>query len=142
MQSSGKTLNSAFWRGCEERLKAGETFTLLKGVVDYAVRTLTPGGLTVRATDPKTISFVREGREILTVNIGRSRLRIYVHPAAGAQFDPHSQFDVEKFRFWDSSYHKASGMYRAMSVWGSSTRDLPGIKGIIDCLARQTDVAR
>jgi hypothetical protein len=113
-------------------LSSEEAFILLKGVINYAVCSLEPGGLTIRATDPKTVSFIREGREILTINVGLSRLRIYVHPAAGAHFEPGSQFEVEKFRFWDSSYQKSSGTYRGMSAWGSGSQDLPGIKRIID----------
>jgi hypothetical protein len=90
----------------------------------------------IKTEDGKTISFFSEEREFLTINVTRKDLRIYIHPKAGAYFDPKAKFNVERFRFWDGSYHKKSGKYRAVSVWISQRKYLPGVEHIIDIIPK------
>lgn len=78
------------------------------------------------------LSFFSGGKEFLTVNVCLRNLRIYVHPSAGAAFDPDADFDVERFRFWDSSYRKTAGKYVGMTVWVSEKKHLPAFKEIIN----------
>lgn len=69
-------------------------------------------------------------------------LRIYIHLAAKAIFDPKMSFKVERFRFWDGSYQKSTGKYRAMSFWTSDIRYLAGARKISGCIPRAREPAR
>lgn len=83
------------------------------------------------------LSFFSGGKEFLTVGVCLRNLRIYVHPAAGAFFDPGASFDVEKFRLWDSSYRKTTGMYVGMTVWVSEAEHLPAFKEIVKLIPKK-----
>jgi hypothetical protein len=131
-RSLKEMVSEQVWQQCTLRLKMPETDEVLHQLFDYVVKALAKRIEEIRTDDGKAISFFTEGREFLTINVTRKDLRIYIHPKAGAHFDPKAKFDVEKFRFWDTSYHKASGKYRAMSVWISQKKYLPGVKEIID----------
>ncbi|KPL01308.1 MAG: hypothetical protein AMJ91_00030 [candidate division Zixibacteria bacterium SM23_73_3] len=124
------------WQRCLSRLKKQETVEVLHKLFDYIVDILADRISQIKTADSRSISFFSEGREFLTINVTRKDLRIYIHPKAKAFFDPKVKFDVERFRFWDGSYHKASGKYRAMSVWISEKKDLPGVKKIIACIPK------
>lgn len=78
------------------------------------------------------LSFFSARKEFLTVNVCLRNLRVYVHPPAAAAFDPDVEFDVEKFRFWDSSYRKTTGKYVGMTAWVSGAEHLPAFKEIVD----------
>jgi len=85
------------------------------------------------------IAFFAEGREILLINVGIKFLRIYVHPTAGAAFDPEDDFAVERFRFWDSAYRKTTGKYVGMTFWISEAAHLEGMKQVIDRIPQNTE---
>jgi hypothetical protein len=131
-----KMVSRKVWQQCSSRLKKEETVEVLHKLFDCIVDILADRINEIRTDDGKTISFFCEGREILTINVTRKDLRIYIHPTAKAFLDPKAKFDVEKFRFWEGSYHKASGKNRAMSVWISERKYLPGVKEIIDCIPK------
>jgi len=124
-------VGEAFWRESSERLPSAEAAGALRELFDHVVDVLGARIDDVKVEDGKALSFYSAGREFLTVNVGRKNLRVYVHPAAGAFFEPDETFAVEKFRFWDGSYHKTSGKYRAISFWISSPDHVRGAKAII-----------
>jgi hypothetical protein len=105
---------------------------LLREVCDYVVNALPERVDKVEERGKgEGLSFFSGGKEFLTVNVCLRNLRVYVHPPAGAAFDPDADFDVEKFRFWDSSYRKTTGKYVGMTAWVSEERQLPAFKEII-----------
>lgn len=112
-KSLKELVSKEVWQQCSARLKKGETVEILHNLFDYIVDTLKERVDDIRTDDGKAISFFSKGREILTINVTRKDLRIYIHPPARAFFDPKAKFRVEKFRFWEGSYHKASGKNRA-----------------------------
>lgn len=124
-------VDEKFWQRCSARLKKEEAIEVLHELFDWIVNTLSPRIDDIRTDDDRAISFFSKGREILTINLTRKDLRIYIHPSARAFFNPKTKFRVEKFRFWEGSYHKASGKNRAMSVWVSEKKYLSGVKEII-----------
>jgi hypothetical protein len=126
-----RLVSEAFWRESGERLPSAEAAEVLRELVAYVVE-----GWARRVDEVKTVGgegviFLSRGRPFLTVNVGRKNLRVYVHPPAGALFEPEATFDVEKFRFWEGSYQKKAGKYRAMSFWVSEPKHLPGAREII-----------
>jgi hypothetical protein len=137
-QSLKQMVSEKVWQECTLRLKMPETDEVLHQLFDHVVKALAKRIEEIRTDDGKAISFFTEGREFLTINVTRKDLRIYIHPKAGASFDSKAKFEVEKFRFWDTSYHKASGKYRAMSVWISQKKHLPRVKEIIDFVPKTT----
>ncbi len=112
-----KMVSKEVWQQCSSRLKNEGTIEVLYKLFDHIVDILADRIGEIKTDDGKSISFFSEGREILTINVTRKDLRIYLHPQAKAFFDPEAKFDVEKFRFWEGSFHKTSGKNRAMSVW-------------------------
>jgi len=130
-KSLKELVSEEVWQQCSARLKKEETVEILHNLFDHIVDTLKERVDDIRTDDGKAISFFSKGREILTINVTRKDLRIYIHPPARAFFDPKAKFRVEKFRFWEGSYHKASSKNRAMSVWTSEKKYLPGVKEII-----------
>ena len=110
------------WQQCSLRIKKEETVEVLRSLFDYVVDVLADRIREIKTDDGKSISFLSEGGEILTINVGRKNLRIYIHPKAGAFFDRKAKFEAEEFRFWEISYHKASQKQRAMSVWISEKK--------------------
>jgi hypothetical protein len=127
------------WRSCAARLKNTAALASLHRLFDLVVETLAGRLDEIKIEEDRTISFISAGREIVTINVTRKDLRIYIHPAAKCLFDPKMSFKVERFRFWDGSYQKSTGRYRAMSFWISDARYLPGARKIIGCIpgARQ-----
>jgi hypothetical protein len=124
------------WQQFRSRLKAEDAMRVLRQLFDHVTKVLVDRIDEIKADDGRAISFFCEKREFLTINVTRKDLRVYVHPKAGAYFDPKAKFGVEKFRFWDTSYHKASGKYRALSFWISEKKYLSAAKKIIDALPR------
>ena len=136
IKSLKELVDEEVWEECSERLKSEETVAVLHELFEYIVNTLSTRIDDIRTEDGKSISFFSKSREILTINVTRKNLRIYIHPLALVFFDPNVKFAVEEFRFWEGSYRKASGKYRAMSVWISEKKFLPGIKEIINQIPR------
>ena len=125
-------VNNEFWQESTSRLQSAETVEVLRELFDYAVDSLAPRMDDIKAEDGRALSFFSSGREILTINVTRKDLRIYIHPPAGAFFDPNEYFGVERFSLWKGSFQKKSGKYRAMSVWISEKRYMPAVKALID----------
>lgn len=124
-------VGEAFWRESAERLSSAEATAALCELFDHVVDILGPRIDDVKVEDGKALSFYSAGREFLTFNVTRRGLRVYVHPPAGALFEPEATFAVEKFRFWEASFQKKSGKYRALSFWISKREHLPGARDII-----------
>jgi hypothetical protein len=135
-ESLRKKVGKETWQQCSLRLKKEETFEVLRSLFDYIADILADRISDVKTEDGKTISFFSDGGEFLTINVTRKDLRIYIHPKAKAFFDPQAKFAVERFRFWDGSFQKATGKYRGMSVWISEKKYLPAVKKIVDFISR------
>lgn len=135
-------VNEEVWQQCFVRLKEKEALGVLHELFDYIVDTLARRIDDIKTDDGRAISFFSKGREILTINVTRKDLRIYIHPPARAFFDPKAKFSLERFRFWEGSYQKASGRYRAMSVWVSQKKYLPGAREIINYIPKTTEEVR
>ncbi len=130
-RSLKRAMGAEFWRESSARLPTEEAAEVLRELVAYVVE-----GWARRVDEVKTVGgegviFLSRGRPFLTVNVGRKNLRVYVHPPAGALFEPKATFDVEKFRFWEGSYRKTSGKHNALSFWISKPEHLPGARDII-----------
>ncbi len=135
-ESLRKKVSKDVWKQCSLRLKEEETFEVLRSLFDYIADILADRISDIKTEEGKSISFFSEEREFLTINVTRKDLRIYIHPKAKAYFDPQAKFVVERFRFWDGSFHKATGKYRGMSVWISEKKYMPAVKKIIDFISR------
>ena len=138
MKSLKKQISEEIWKQCFAKLGKKETVEVLRGLFDHVVDTLEKRIDDIKTDNGKAISFFSNKREILTINITRKDLRIYIHPPAKALFEPKAKFNVEKFRFWEGSYHKKSDKYKAMSVWISEGRYLSGVKEILDYIPKNT----
>jgi hypothetical protein len=130
-RSLKRAVGAEFWRESSTRLPSGEAAEVLRELVAYVVE-----GWARRVDEVKTVGgegviFLSQGRPFLTVNVGRKNLRVYVHPPAGALFEPEATFDVEKFRFWEGSYRKTTAKHNALSFWISKREHLPGAWEII-----------
>jgi hypothetical protein len=124
-------VGEAFWRESAERLPSAEAAAALRELFDHVADVLEARIDDVKVDDGKALSFYSGGREFLTFNVTRDGLRVYVHPPAGVFFEPEATFAVEKFRFWEGSYQKRTGKYRALSFWISTPEHLPGARDII-----------
>jgi hypothetical protein len=130
-RSLNRAIGAEFWRESSARLPSEEAAEVLRELVAHVV-----DGWARRVDEVKTIGgegviFLSRGRPFLTVNVGRKNLRVYVHPPAGALFEPKTTFDVEKFRFWEGSYRKTSAKHNALSFWISSREHLRDAEKII-----------
>jgi len=119
------------WKQISTKLKEAEALTVLREVVNY-----TTERLKLRIDEVKSsrdvVAFFSKGKELLTINVARTNLRIYFQPSSGALFSKDEKFAVEKVSIWETSFHKASGKYRAMTAWVSKEEHLTGIKALID----------
>jgi len=130
-KSVKRAIGEEFWRESAKRLPSAEAAEALRDLVAHVV-----DGWARRVDEVKTVGgegviFNSRGRPFLTINVCRKNLRVYVHPEAGALFEPEATFDVEKFRFWEGSFRKTSGKYNAMSFWISEPRHLPGARDVL-----------
>ncbi len=139
IKSLKELVKEDIWQQCSERFKKEEAIEVLHELFDYIVDTLATRIDDIKTDDGKAISFFSKGKEILTINVTRKDLRIYIHPPAKAFFDPKAKFKVENFRFWEGSYHKTSGKYRGMSLWVSEKKYLKEVKKIIDYIPKTTE---
>ena len=126
-----RRIKDEVWQQGAARTNKPELINIAQDLYDDVIDMLAKRIDEVKADDGRAISFFSIGREILTINITRSDLRIYFHPPAGVFFDPDEKFKVERFRFWEASFHKKTGKYRGLSVWISEKRYLPALKKII-----------
>lgn len=126
------------WRSCSARSRNPAAISALHRLFDLIIEMLADRIDDVKVDNGKAISFFSGGREILTINVTRKDLRIYIHPAAGALFDPKMRPRVERFRFWEGSCQKSSGMYRAMSFWISDVKYLRGAREILRGIQKPT----
>ncbi|UCD94497.1 MAG: hypothetical protein JSU69_00135 [Candidatus Zixiibacteriota bacterium] len=126
-----RPIKDEVWRQCAARTKKPELIDIARRLYDDIIDILGKRIDEVKADDGRAISFFSKGREILTINIARNSLRIYVHPPAQAFFDPDDKFKVERFRFWEGSFQKKTSRYKGLSVWISEKRYLPAVKKIV-----------
>lgn len=119
------------WERFSAKLQNAEAMDVLRELVGYVNHRL---GSRIEdvTTSEGGVTFVSKGREFLTINVTRKGLRVYFHPPAGVLFSKDEEFSVERTSIWESSFQKASGMYRAMTVWVSKKEHIPGIKMLID----------
>jgi len=135
-RSLKRAIGAEFWRESSSRLPSEEAAEVLRELVAYVV-----DGWARRVDEVKTVGgegviFLLRGRPLLTVNVCRKNLRVYVHPEAGALVEPEATFAVEKFRFWEGSFRKTSGKHNAMSFWISKPEFLPGARDIIGLIPK------
>ena len=126
------TISRKIWEQFSAKLQKEETVEVLHKLFGHIIDKLTERIDDIKIDEGKAISFFSNSREILTVNVTRKDLRIYIHPPARVLFEPDEKFKVEKFNFWEGSYRKTFGKYTAMSIWISEERYLPGVKEIIE----------
>jgi len=131
----GKSVNvvidERMWKRYSAKLPNSKALNVFREVIDYITKKLKPR---IDETDVwrEGVAFFSGGKEFLTVEVTTKGLRIHIYPSAGALFKGQEKFSVERFNLWKSSYHKASGMYRAMTVWVSKEEHLSGIKTLLD----------
>ena len=123
-----------FWEQCEARLKNKGVMQILRELHKHIINTLTQRTDDVTTEPGRMLAYFSAKREIIRINVNLNDLRIYIHPASRALFDPDAKFRVERFNLWDSSFQKKTGKYRGMSVWISDIQYLPGVKEIIDLI--------
>lgn len=126
------SISSKIWDQFSSKLRKKETVEVLHELFGYIMDKLNERIDDIKIDEGKAISFFSNSREILTINVTRKDLRIYIHPPAHVFFRPKEKFGVEKFNFWEGSYRKTFGKYTAMSFWISENRYLSGVKEIID----------
>jgi len=121
------------WNQISTKLKDVEALKVLREVVNYASERLKSKTDHVKSSRD-AIAFVSKGKEFLTINITRTNLRIYFQPSSGALFNKDEKLAVEKVSFWEGSFQKSSGKYRALTAWVSKEKHLLGIKKMIDSI--------
>jgi hypothetical protein len=124
-------INKETWKFFEERLNNPRVFEALQGLYEIISRLLANRIDDIAAFEDKAIMMFSEEREIIRINTMRNSLRIYIHPAAKAFFDPDEKYKVERINLWESSLQKKTGKYRGLSVWLSNKKYLRGIEKII-----------
>ena len=126
-----KLLGEDVWQQCSQRLKDATVVDALHKLFESIITLLAKRIDDIKTIDGKVISFFSKGREILTINVTRNNLRVYIHPPSLAYFDHNLEYKVEKLSFWESSLHKKTGRYRGLSVWISNKKYLRGVEKII-----------
>jgi len=124
-------INKEVWEQFSAKLSNVEAISVLRELVNYVTIRLKSRIDHVK-TSKDSVAFFSKGKEFLTINITRTGLRIYFHPPAGVLFSKDEKILVEKVSIWEGSFQKASGKYRAMTIWVSKEEHLPGIKTLID----------
>jgi len=124
-------IDEKMWKRYSAKLPNSEALIVLREVIDYITKKLKQ-----RIDDTDVwrggVAFFSKGKEFLTVNVTTKGLRIYFYPSAGVLFNDQEKFAVERFNLWKSSFHTASGKYRAMTAWVSKEVHLPAIKKLIN----------
>jgi hypothetical protein len=119
------------WKQISTKLTDVEALRVLREVFNYASERLKSRIDEVKSSKD-VIAFCSKGKEILTINVTRTDLRIYFQPSCGALFSKDEKFAVEKVSIWEGSFQKSSGKYRAMTAWVSKQNHLPAIRTLID----------
>jgi Zn/Cd-binding protein ZinT len=119
------------WKEISTKLTDAESLKVLREIVKYAIERLKSRIDEVKSSRD-VIAFFSKGKELLTVNVTRTNLRVYFQPSCGALFSKDEKPAVEKASVWEGSFQKASGKYRAMTAWVSKEEHIPGIKTLID----------
>ena len=127
------------WEQCSQRCKDAAVVDVLHKLSESVIKLLAERIDDIKTIDGRAISFFSRGREILTINVTRNDLRVYIHPPAMAYFDPKLEYKVEKLSFWESSYHKKTGKYRGLSVWISNKKYLRGVEKMIRQIPLDTE---
>lgn len=125
-------IDERMWKRYSAKLLDSEALKVLREMIDYMTEKLGPR---IDETDvwSEGVAFFSKGKEFLTVEVTKTKgLRIHFYPSAGVLFNRQEKFSVERVNLWKSSYHKASGKYRAMTAWVSKEVHLPAIKKLID----------
>lgn len=126
-----RVIDEQAWKRFAAKMPSLEAQNVLRQLIDYITHRLQPKIEQVR-TLRDSIAFFTKGKQFLTINVTRKGLRVYIHPPAGAFFSIQNKYEVEKVSLWKSSIDKASGKYRAITIWVSKESHLAGIKEIID----------
>jgi len=126
-------IDERMWKRYSAKLPDSEALKVFREVIDYITEKLKTR---IDDTDVwrEGVAFFSRDKEFLTVEVTTKGLRIHFYPSAGALFNDQEKFSVERVNLWRSSYHKASGKYRAMTVWVSKETHLPAIKKLIDMI--------
>jgi hypothetical protein len=119
------------WKQIRTKLKDAETLKVLHEVVNHVTGRLKSKIDKIEASREK-IAFFSKGSRFLSINVGRANLRIYFEPISGALFSKDEELAVEKVSFWETSFQKSSGKYRAITAWVSKEEHVSGIKTLID----------
>jgi hypothetical protein len=127
------------WQQYADRLGDTEAAEVLRGLFETVIERLAGRIDQVRDVDGKAIAFFSARREIVTINVMRRNLRLYVHPAAGAYFDGERKYGVQRISFWESSLHKKTGRFRGLSVWVSKRKFLRHLEKIIKEIPATTE---
>jgi hypothetical protein len=125
-------ISRKMWEQFSAKLQKEKTVEVLHKLFGHIMDKLTERIDDIKIDEGKAISFSSNSREILTINVTRKDLRIYIHPPAHVFFRPKEKFGVEKFNFWEGSYRKTLSKYTAMSIWISEKGYLPGVDEIIE----------
>jgi len=129
----GAKIDEQTWKQISTKLTDVEALKVLQEVVNYVIERLKSRIDEVKSSRD-VIAFLSRGKEFLTINITRTNLRVYLQPSSGALFSKDNEFTVEKVSFWEGSFQKSSGKYRAVTAWVSKKEHLPGIKKMIDSI--------
>jgi len=121
------------WKQISTKLTDAEALKVLRELFNYVAERLKSRIDEVKSSKD-AIAFFSKGKEFLTINVTRNNLRIYFQPSSGALFSKDGKFAVEKVSFWEGSFQKSSGKYRAMTAWVSKEEHLLGIKKMIDSI--------
>ena len=124
-------INDKTWKEISTKLTDVEALKVLREIVNYAAERLKSRIDEVKSSRD-AIAFLSKGKELLTINVTQTNLRIYFQLSCGALFGKNEKFAVEKVSIWEGSFQKASGKYRAMTAWVSKEEHLSGIKTLID----------
>jgi len=128
-----KKITDETWKEISTKLKDAEALKVLREIVNYTTERLKSRIDEVKSSRD-VIAFLSKEKDILTINVTRTNLRIYFQPSCGALFSKDEKFAVEKVSFWEGSFRKSLGKYRAITAWVSKEEHLPGIKKMIDSI--------
>jgi hypothetical protein len=131
LKSVNKKINDETWKEISTKLTDAEALKVLREIASYATERLKSRIDEVKSSRDG-IAFLSKGKELLTINVTRTNLRIYFQPSCGALFSKDEKLAVEKVSIWEGSFQKTSGKYRAMTAWVSKEEHIPEIKALID----------
>ena len=101
-------INDKTWKEISTKLTDVEALNVLREIVNYAAERLKSRIDEVKSSRD-AIAFLSKGKELLTINVTQTNVRIYFQLSCGALFDKNEKFAVEKVSIWEGSFQKASG---------------------------------